>query len=330
MKKTTATMKDVAREAGVAIGTVAKVFNGGTVGESYRSRVLLAAQKLGFEATHYQKTQKKETAVPAPVIAAILPDLKHPFFCALVRYLYEAVEKRGGRLQLFLTGSDLEKERICIETACKDKLSGITGVLYNGTAAENLPIPVVTVDRIGGSNVPCVSSDNYGGGCMAAEKLIELGCRHLAFLRTGVLAYGEVDKRGAGFEAACRTNQVPCEVCWLNTDDDFEIFREFFQKNTVNGKLQIDGIGCSTDRLAWQIEKLLTEMGYRVPEDVQIIGYDGLRKFLTDELYCSTIVQPIDRMADACVDILLRNNHLEIPSLVCLPVSYAAGGTTKD
>ena len=67
-----------------------------------------------------------------------------------------------------------------------------------------------------------------------------------------------------------------------------------------------------------------------MPEDVQLIGFDGIRRFAQDGFYCSTIVQPVARLAETSVDLLLREDRSNLPSLVCLPVSYAPGGTTKE
>ena len=169
------------------------------------------------------------------------------------------------------------------------------------------------------------------GGRLAAEKLLELGCTHLAFLRTGSSSPSETDKRGDGFEAVCRTRQIPCEVLRRNDGEDGpEVFREFLLAHMAEGKLDIDGIFCSTDLLAWRIQNILAELGLRVPEDVQIIGFDGIRRFGGEELYCSTIIQPTRKMAETCVDLLLAKDRSNIPALVCLPVSYAPGGTTRE
>ena len=75
---------------------------------------------------------------------------------------------------------------------------------------------------------------------------------------------------------------------------------------------------------------MLSELGFRVPEDVQIIGFDGIRRFGRESLYCSTIVQPVAKIAETSVDLLLTKDRSNIPALVCLPVSYAPGGTTKE
>ena len=67
-----------------------------------------------------------------------------------------------------------------------------------------------------------------------------------------------------------------------------------------------------------------------MPEDVQIIGFDGIRRFGSEALYCSTIVQPIQKLAETAVDLLLTKDRSNIPALVLLPVTYAPGGTTRE
>ena len=327
MKSAMPTMKDVAQEAGVALGTVSKVFNGIPVGESYKVRVEEAARKLGYQVNQYArglKTNKTNT------VAVILPGVNHPFFAALAQHTCEALARRDYRMLLYVTASNPEIEQNCVNMVRQNKADGIIGLTYNPLVVDE-DLPFVGIDRSFRADIPCVAADNYGGGRMAAEKLLELGCRHLAFLRTGSSSPSETDKRGDGFEAVCRARQIPCEILRRNDGEDGpEVFREFFLSHMAGGTLDIDGIFCSTDLLAWRTQNLLAELGIRVPEDVQLIGFDGIRRFGGEGLYCSTIVQPAQKIAETCVDLLLTKDRSNIPALVCLPVSYAPGGTTRE
>ena len=67
----------------------------------------------------------------------------------------------------------------------------------------------------------------------------------------------------------------------------------------------------------------------RVPEDVQIIGYDGVPDYNSGALPCSTIVQPIPLMAETAVNLILRDGESSAPVNICLPVHFAFGGTTN-
>ena len=86
----------------------------------------------------------------------------------------------------------------------------------------------------------------------------------------------------------------------LDDNKPYEEFETFLSEHIHGGSLSFDGIFCVTDRLAYSVIQTLRRLNQRVPEDVQIIGYDGVRLFGN------------------------------IPPLVCLPVTYAYGGTTVE
>ena len=320
------TIRDVAREAGVSLGTVSKVINGLPVGEEYKVKVEKAVEQIGYEVNEYARGLR---AGKTYTVALILPMLNHPFFAALAQEVCMALAQRDYKMLAYVTASEPDLEQRCINMVRQNKVDGIIGLTYNPLELDE-DLPFVSIDRSIASNIPCVSADNYGGGRIAAETLIGLGCRHLAFLRTGSSNPSETDRRGDGFESTCRMQNIPCHSLRLSDDDDWEQFRDFFRSHMTDGKLNIDGVFCSTDLLAWRIRKMLGELGVRVPEDVQLIGFDGIRRFGGEELYCSTIVQPVQKLAETAVDLLLAKDRSNSPALVLLPVSYAPGGTTRE
>lgn len=326
-KGTAPTMKDVAREAGVALGTVSKVFNDIPVGAAYRKRVMEASQRLGYQVNSYARGLKASRTFS---VALILPNVTDPFFSALAQAICSTLAAKGYRTIFQLTDSDPGAEQQCVQLVQQNKVDGIIGLTYNPNLEVDPHLPYVSIDRHFNSNIPCVSSDNFGGGQLAAEKLLELGCSRLLFLRTGSKVPGEVDKRGDGFESTCRQRGVNCHSLRINDEDGMEPFRGLLTRHMEVGRLTFDGIFCSNDTLAVRIRGMLRELGQRVPEDVQIIGFDGIRHFALEEYYCSTIVQPIPRLAQTSVDLLLREDRRNLPSLVCLPVHYASGGTTRE
>ncbi len=321
------TMKDVAREAGVALGTVSKVFNDIPVGEDYRRRVLDAARKLGYQVNSYARGLK---AGKTGTAALILPNAYDPFFAALADSVCQALARRNYRMLMTVTGSDPDAEQQCIRMVEQNKVDGIIGLTYNPALEIPAAIPFVSIDRYFNPAVPCVASDNFGGGQLAVEKLAALGCRRLVFFRIGTDVPGEADKRMGGFQTACQARGIEHTVLALNDRDGYEPFRAFLRSHMDGERLAFDGIFCNTDRLAFYVLDMLAGLGLRVPEDVQLVGFDGARRFGNDGFYCSTIVQPIGQLAETSVNILLEEDRSSLPSLICLPVSYAPGGTTKD
>lgn len=323
----TPTMKDVATEAGVALGTVSKVVNGLPVGDSYRLRVEEAIQKLNYQVNSYAQGLK---ASKTHTIALLLPNTTTPFFASLVYHINIALLKRRYRMLLCCTDYDSGLEQEYVTMARQNKVDGIIGLTYNPNLVVEDSIPFIAIDRSMGPKIPCVASDNFAGGQLAAEKLTELGCKNVAFLRTGSSLTNEPNKRKAGFENGCLVQGLNYEMKILNDGEPYDEFEKFLSDHITNGKLSFDGIFCVTDDLAYTIIQVLRRLGQRVPEDVQVIGFDGIRHFGNKDYVCSTIVQPTAEIAEMCVELLLQENMQTKPPLICLPVSYAYGGTTSE
>lgn len=322
----TPTMKDVAVEAGVALGTVSKVVNGLPVGEPYRIRVEEAIKKLNYQVNSYAqglKLQKTRT------IALLIPNTRDPFYGALAYHINVSLLRRKYRMLLCSTDSDLGQEQEYVRMAQQNKVDGIIGLTYNPDLAIEEGTPFVAIDRSMGNQIPCVASDNFAGGQLAAEKLADLGCRNVAFLRTGASLTNEPNKRRSGFENGCLSRNLSYEMKILNDGDPYEEFDEFLEAHIKDGKLAFDGLFCVTDSIAYYIMKVLHRLNQRVPEDVQLIGFDGVKNVGGDYV-CSTIVQPVAEIAEMCVELLLQENMPVKPPLVCLPVTYAYGGTTAE
>ena len=320
-------MKDVAKEAGVALGTVSKVINGLPVGESYRVRVEKAAAKLGYQVNNYARGLRTSKT---RLVAVLLPGTLHPFFGALAEHLYKELSRRGYRMLLSLSGYNVSAEQACIQMVRRNKVDGIIGLTYSPEIDIPSSIPFVSIDRYFGPDIPCVTSDNFSGGQLAAQKLEELGCKRLLFFRKGSAVHGEADKRGPGFESYCQFHGLNYTAFRVNDEEGFSPFEDFLREHLGDDGLEFDGIFCNTDTLAAHVMVMLRKMGVSVPEQVQIIGFDGTRMIGFHRYYCSTIVQPVDKLAEAAVSILLNEQPSTPPALVCLPVTYAPGGSTKD
>lgn len=329
MKKdfSTPTMKDVAKEAGVALGTVSKVVNGLPVGNSYRVRVEDAIRKLNYQVNSYAQGLK---ASKTHTVALLIPNTIDPFYASLTYYINIALMKKRYRMLLCATDYDPQQEQEYVMMAQQNKVDGIIGLTYNPNLTVDENTPFVAIDRSMGPKIPCVACDNFAGGQLAAEKLADLGCKHVAFLRSGSALVNEPNKRKAGFETGCLSRGLSYEMKILNDGDPFEEFEHFISEHIHSGKLSFDGIFCVTDRLACDILNVLRRHRLRVPEDVQLIGFDGIRAFGNMNYHCSTIVQPVPDIAEMCVDLLLRDSAMTKPPLVCLPVTYAYGGTTLE
>ena len=326
-RKSTATMVDVAREAGVALGTVSKFVNGQPVSSPYRENIAAAIEKLGYQINTNGRALRSNHSM---TIAFIIPNTINPYFALLVHHINMALEARNYKMLLCFTEYNRDRESEFIQMAVQNQLDGIIALTYNPHLVIPEGIPFVTIDRFFSASVPCVSSDNFAGGRMAALKLHELGCRKAIFMRTGSVLTNEPNKRRDGFVSACIELSLPFEVLAYGDEQPYSDFEDYLHAHCQHGRLDFDGIFCGTDMLAWQIIHSLRSMGQRVPEDVQVIGFDGIRMFGSLDYFVSTIVQPVAEIARTCVDTVLADTIASRPSLICLPVTYAPGGTTKE
>lgn len=333
MKKQNApTMKDVAREAGVALGTVSKVINGIPVGDEYRQKVENAIHKLNYEVNTYArglKVQKSNT------VTLIIPDAINPFYAAFAHYIERYLYETGHFMVLCCSNGILEKEINYLNMANQNQSDGVIALTYNDIGTyipKNLPL--VAFDRIYNNDfTPRVASDNFAGGILATEKLLECGCKQPAFVTFYSPSPGEADKRRDGYLHACKIHGItPVMLNEPSGVDMNEAITSFVLKHKKkDGRLDFDGIFVNSDFNAHTTIRILSDLGYRVPDDIQIIGFDGIHKFGFEEqeLFVSSICQPIPQLAKTCVDIVLAKDRQMVPSLTLLPVQYRYGGTTK-
>ena len=297
---TSPTIKDVARVAGVSLATVSKVINNLPVGEKSRVKVEEAIKTLGYEANTFARALKSSKTY---TVALVLPSLKHPFFAHLTDELTKSLMRRGYRALLMITNYDPMAEEKCFAMVRSNKADGAIALTYSPDLTVSGKIPLVTIDRHLGDDVPCGVTSGVPG---------------------------EPDKRGAGFEFKCAAAGVPCRTIILSDrESDLPLFR-FVEEHICNGQPEYDGIFCGSDLLACQILRFLHDHGVSVPEQVQIIGYDGIPDRMTGSVSCSTIEQPIAHMAEASVDLILNFNNTSVGANICLPVKYVPGGTTRD
>ncbi len=320
-------MVDVARAAGVALGTVSRVVNGEQVGEEYKAKVEAAIQQLGYR---YNSSGRALRTDSTNTIAFIVPNTISPYFALLVHHINRELEKRNYKMLLCFSEYNHDREMEFIRLAQQNRVDGVIALTYNPDLVIPDDIPFVTIDRFFSVSVPCIAADNFGGGWMAAKKLKDLGCRNVAFMRIGSVLTNEPSKRKDGFVSACVEMGLPFEVMALEDGQPFSEFERFLSDHLDNGRLSFDGLFIGTDSLAWQIIHTLRQMKLRVPEDVQVIGFDGIRMFGDQEYVVSTIVQPVQEIAETCVSTVLSKHLSAMPSLICLPVSYAYGGTTIE
>ncbi len=319
-----ASIKDVAREAGVSIATVSRVLNNvDVVNDDTKKKVLEAIAKLGYRPNiiaRSLKTQKTST------IGIIVPDISSQFYPEIVRGAEDVANIYSYNIVLCNTDLDSERELEYLKIL-KEKM--IDGVLYMSNALEDeviklineLKIPVVLIETKDKENhFPSITIDNEKAAYDATSYLLSLGLKDIAFIGTHPNAENALSKRFKGFERAMceKASGVNCDlVCFsgIKPQDGANVVSTF-----LKGK-KFDAIFCISDELAMGVINELREQGIRVPEDVSVIGFDNI--FSSSIYYpkLTTVAQPMYDMGSVGMRMLIKiinkqpmeNEHYILP-----------------
>ena len=322
-----ATMKDVAALAKVGVGTVSRVLNSsGSVKESTRRKVEAAMKELNYIPNAYARGLKMNKT---NTVALIIPTIWHPFFSEFAYYVESNLAEHKYKMLLCNSDVSSDKELEYIQMVQENKVDGIIGITYSDLDIfVSSHLPFVTIDRHFKEETVCVTSDNFHAGQLAVEKLVEKGCQKLGYIGTHSRFPTETTKRRSGFVEQAELMEIPYAI-YDGEDPVMEFkqeIRTFFEKNP-----DVDGVFAHTDFIALDILEVLDEMKRKVPEEVQIIGCDGIKMEAGRKQIVSTIRQPVDLMAKAAVEKIIQVIDGEpVKTKITLPVHYLEGSTTKN
>ncbi len=322
-------IREVARRAGVSPSTVSRVINGtAKVDPAKAEKVLAIIAETGFKPNELARALYKKSS---KIIGVIVPNIENAFFGELARAIEEEAYKNGYRILLCNSLNDTEKEVLNISTLNQLHADGIIIM----TSSEDLKsrigncnIPFVILDReIEGLNeIACIESDHYKGGMLAAQHLLDCGCKKIICMR-GPQRFSSGQQRFRGYLEVCRRNGL--EELWMDCDYDYEdglrVAEELLTKYP-----DADGMIACNDMVAIASYKILQKLGYRVPEDIQLIGFDNIRfsRLFTPEF--TTILQPIKDLGRVAVSAIVENGKgVSVPKKLLFDVALVERQTTK-
>lgn len=303
-----ATIREVSRLAGVSPSTVSRVINGtANVDIEKRERVLEAINQTNFQPNELARALYKKSS---KIIGLIVPNIENPFFSELARTIEEAAFGYGFRLLLCNSNNDTEKERININMLDQMKADGVILITNSGETGKmtaNCTLPVVIVDRHvpDTGEIAFIESDNYNGGRMATQCLINCGCKKIVCMR-GPQKFTSGFLRFKGYQDVCRENGI--EERFIDCEYSFESGKKAALK-MIETFPDTEGIFAANDMVALSAYKILRNHGIHVPENIQIVGFDdiGFSSLFSPEI--TTIRQPIQKMGQRAVDIIYQYSN---------------------
>jgi DNA-binding LacI/PurR family transcriptional regulator len=315
----------VARLAGVSQSTVSRVFSASArVSADVRERVLNAAAELNY----------RPNALPgilqtgrSGIIAVVMGGFYNPFFTESLRQVTSLLHARRLETMLVETSSDGNIEDI-VGDLSRYRIDGVISLLAIGSARvakklEHAAIPIVAVNSESYGILRTVSTDNRSAGATAADVLVDGGCRRVAYL-AGRDSPSQ-SERQIGFLKRLAQRRVHAPQV-LVAGFSYEEGYEAAVKLLASGPAP-DGIFCVCDLVAiGAMDAIRNVYGLSVPDDIQVIGFDGIPMSGWQGINLTTFHQDIETLARESVNLLAENPPARS---ITVPHQLARRGTTR-
>ena len=303
--KTVAGIKDVARRAGVGVGTVSRMLNdSGYVAEETREKIEIAMKELNYIPNELARNlYHKRTGI----IAVLVPNVSNPFFAEFVDYAESELYAAGYKMMLCNTAKERNAELEYLDMLNRHIVDGVITGVHTLDVEEYKKIhkPIVALDRYLGEHIPVVAADHKEGGRLAAETLVRNGCKKILHFRGQTAVESPYHERHYEFERFMEEIHIetyPYELEWNRLDSQYyqEVVEDVFSRG-----IDFDGV-FAVDGLAIECMNEAIRRHLKVPRDIKFIAYDGT--FITEivEPMVTAVVQPIEGLAKQSVR-LLRN-----------------------
>jgi DNA-binding LacI/PurR family transcriptional regulator len=305
----TTSIKEVARRAGVSLGTVSNVLNRpDTVSPATRQRVLAAIAELGYvrnDSARQLRLGRSRT------IAIVVLDVGNPFFTDVVRGAEETAEDSGAALVVCNSGGDAARERRHLERLEEQRVRGVLITPVDDGPDSRLEqlitrgTPVVLVDRASDRPNRCsVAVNDVLGGRLAGEHLAEQGHRRVAFAG-GPFSVRQVADRHAGFAAAldgaARLEVIDTPTLTVAAG---RVVAERIA--ALPAARRPTAIFCGNDMLALGALQELLRRGVRIPDDMVVVGYDDTQFAAAAAVPLSSVRQPREQLGRTAIQLLLE------------------------
>ncbi|GAB3692280.1 LacI family DNA-binding transcriptional regulator [Saccharopolyspora tripterygii] len=307
-------IKDVARLAGVSIGTVSNVVNRPQlVSDETRRRVQSAIDELGYVR---DESARQLRAGSSRIMALLVLDLANPFFVDLARGAEEAAHEAGLNVITCNSGQRVELESSYLSMLAEQRVRGVllspvdtTGERLHAFARSGIPRVFVdrTVPEVQGSSV---AVDDVAGGALAARHLAETGHREIAMVN------------GPSLLAQCRDRESGARSALEGADVRLSVL-ESAALDVASGRdagARLLGMSprptavfCANDLLALGLLQAMVAAGVRVPDEMAIVGYDDIEFAGAAAVPLTSVRQPARKLGRTAAELLIDETSGERP-----------------
>lgn len=326
-----ATIVDVARLAGVTPTTVSRVINNrGYISEKTKKRVHEAMDELGYQPNEIARSLTKQKS---NTIGVIVPHISHPYFAKLISNLENEASKKDYKIILCNSKEKAEKEKQYLDMCKSNRVAGI--IICSGNVESNKintgGIPVVLLEKNFEEGKLGIQCDNYQGGKLATEHLIECGCKKILHLSGVIDEEMPADNREKAFIDVCSKNEIEYFIKKYDIDTYNQMNYYDYIKAALNEIEGVDGIFASSDLIAAQVIQVCNEIKIRIPEDIKLVGFDDVDISQLTTPRITTVHQPIKEMARLSIELIdAKYNNIEVNEKTILPIKLIIRDSTVN
>jgi LacI family transcriptional regulator len=313
-----ATMKDVARLAGVSIATVSATVNGTAfVSPELRGRVTEAIQQLGYAPDGVARSLKKGRT---QLIGLIVADITNAFFTELVHVIEAAMQDAGYSVLLCDTDEDFEKERHYLRILQTHRVDGVilaptgAGDAYQSLKALSERLPLVLVDRaLPDLGLDAATVDSYAGAYEATSHLLDLGHRKVATI-AGPHHLGPARDRLNGFRAALEERGIEVRPDFIRSGSFREEEAMAAALSLLSGEDRPTAIFAANNHMMIGVMRAITQLQLNCPRDVSVVGIDDFPWANAFTPRLTVVRQPVEPLGRAAVQLLLARIAGQAPA----------------
>lgn len=276
MKKIT--ILDIAKELDIAFSTVARALNDNPAISKTTTKVVKeTAKRMGYQRNNLASSLRSGKT---QTVGVLVPRLDVSFFSSVVQGIETVMNQNNYTILLYQSQESAEKENKGIEAFLRSRVEGIVASISLETESSEVyekitkrNIPLVFFDRVPpGIEVPSVTIDDYKGGFMATEHLIQAGYKRIVHINQ----YRNInvfEERLRGYLNALRKYEIPIEEELIMKGDFSLEFGKQCVRNLIDNNINFDAVFTLEDFTAMGVMLELKAHGKRIPEDVGLVGF---------------------------------------------------------
>jgi LacI family transcriptional regulator len=313
-----ATMKDVARLAGVSIATVSATINGSAfVSAELRERVTAAIHELGYAPDGVARSLKKGRT---QLIGLIVADITNPFFTELVHVIEAVMQDAGYSVLLCDTDEDFEKECNYLRILQTHRVDGVilapTGAAdaYQSLQALGEKLPLVLVDRaLPNLGLDAATVDSFAGAYEATSHLLDLGHRKVATI-AGPHHLAPARDRLNGFRAALEARGIAVRPDFIRSGSFREEEAMAAAQDLLSGDDRPSAVFVANNHMMIGVMRAIAALQLNCPREVSVVGIDDFPWANAFTPRLTVVRQPVEEIGRAAVRLLLARIAGPVPS----------------